>query len=272
MTSSTEKKVADNTDRKKEAQALREIYDSKKSELGLKQTTLAELNGTSAATIFSYLNGKAPLNLEIAFFFAKHLKVDIADFSPRLAQQVENIFTVDIPIFSELPQLDLHLSNKLPATSLKDIPTKKVCAKGYNVCYYHNLDDIKSFDGKNTILSKRSLLLVKRFDQSTELKDKMIVFVVNIDKSDYSIGLKEFYSEIIKRGLEGRPLESLVKDNIIKLDGDNITFQLNKYSISELKVNQNGQLFISDSDGEREITKNDVSGVVVKAEYPDLVL
>ncbi|PHM73664.1 LexA family protein [Xenorhabdus kozodoii] len=82
------------TEQLAEAARLKEIFESKKDQLGITQETLAEEIGKTQGAISHYLNGKNPLNLEMAIFFAKKLKVKIADFSPSLDKQARELISV----------------------------------------------------------------------------------------------------------------------------------------------------------------------------------
>ncbi len=74
-------------DQKADAARLKAIYESKKRELRLTQDSLAAACGwESQGTVSQYLNGKIPLNIEAALKFSRHLKCDISEFSPSLAE------------------------------------------------------------------------------------------------------------------------------------------------------------------------------------------
>ncbi|PHM61142.1 LexA family protein [Xenorhabdus ishibashii] len=73
---------------------LKELFESKKKQLGISQETLAEEIGKTQSAISHYLNGINALNLEIAVYFAQKLEVQIADFSPSLDKQARKLVTV----------------------------------------------------------------------------------------------------------------------------------------------------------------------------------
>jgi phage repressor protein C with HTH and peptisase S24 domain len=54
------------------------------------QEAASELLGFNQSALSQYLNGKIPLNIEAATRFATLIGCAVADFSPSLAQQVEN--------------------------------------------------------------------------------------------------------------------------------------------------------------------------------------
>ena len=77
--------------REKENEALKEIFNKKKKELGLTQAILAEKLDVSQGAVNMYLNSINPLNTPIASRFAELLNVPVSDFSPRLAAEIERM-------------------------------------------------------------------------------------------------------------------------------------------------------------------------------------
>lgn len=77
--------------REKENEALKEIFNNKKKELGLTQAILAEKLDVSQGAVNMYLNSINPLNTQIASRFAELLNVQVSDFSPRLAAEIERM-------------------------------------------------------------------------------------------------------------------------------------------------------------------------------------
>ena len=75
----------------KENAALKEIFNSKKKELGLTQGKLAERFNMTQPAIGHYLNGLNALNPDIAGKFAEALHITVSDFSPRLAAEIERM-------------------------------------------------------------------------------------------------------------------------------------------------------------------------------------
>ncbi|MBA1249882.1 LexA family transcriptional regulator [Pseudomonas luteola] len=82
------KKRALPPDRLAECQAAHELFLKKKGPLKLSQKKLAEMAGMSAPAVNLYFKGLNPLNAKFAAILAKALQVDVADFSPRLAQEI----------------------------------------------------------------------------------------------------------------------------------------------------------------------------------------
>ncbi|MDC9583169.1 S24 family peptidase [Xenorhabdus sp. PR6a] len=77
-----------------DAARLKEIFESRKKQLGISQETLAEEIGKTQSAISHYLNGINALNLEMAAYFAQKLAVQIADFSPALDKQARKLVSV----------------------------------------------------------------------------------------------------------------------------------------------------------------------------------
>lgn len=88
-------RLADN--RVLENDALRAIFNNKKKELSLTQDLLADKLGISQGAIYQYLKGINPLNVQIAAQFAQELKVDIDDFSQRLADEIRKMHSFVTP-------------------------------------------------------------------------------------------------------------------------------------------------------------------------------
>lgn len=78
---------------KAEAKMLREIYQSKRKELGITQERIAceGLGARSQSAVSHYMSGKTPLTIQSASVFARYLEVPIGAFSPRLAKEVERM-------------------------------------------------------------------------------------------------------------------------------------------------------------------------------------
>lgn len=75
-----------------ECAALKAIYNAKKKELKLAQDELGErLGGMSQSAVSHYLNGINALNPTVAAGFARELKVQVSDFSPRLAAEIAQL-------------------------------------------------------------------------------------------------------------------------------------------------------------------------------------
>lgn len=74
-----------------ECAKLKEIFNNKKKELGITQAGLAERFEMTQPAVGHYLNGTNALNAQIASQFAEALQVSIADFSERLAKEIEQL-------------------------------------------------------------------------------------------------------------------------------------------------------------------------------------
>lgn len=68
-----------------ESEAMKRILNEKKKALNLTQRELAARMQVKPSSVFAYLNGKTPLNIKFATFFAEQLQVSIDEFSPRMA-------------------------------------------------------------------------------------------------------------------------------------------------------------------------------------------
>ena len=71
-----------------ESKLLKELWDKHAVD-----TTQAAFGGEYGigvqGAVWQFLNGKTPLSIKAAEAFAKGLKCDVADFSPRLAQEIK---------------------------------------------------------------------------------------------------------------------------------------------------------------------------------------
>lgn len=72
-----------------ECAILKALYVTKRKDLNLTQSDIAEALGISQAAVSHYLNGENPLNTRVAAIFAQKLAVPVQAFSPRLARQIE---------------------------------------------------------------------------------------------------------------------------------------------------------------------------------------
>lgn len=78
-------------DRIEECNALKAIFWAKRRELNLTQDKAAEALGMNQGSFSHYLNGRNALNVEFAAKVARLLGVPVSDFSPRLAQIIEQM-------------------------------------------------------------------------------------------------------------------------------------------------------------------------------------
>lgn len=77
-------------DELEDAKRLKRIWNARKDELNLNQVKAArELGYNSQGAISQYINGKVGLNLQASAKFAKLLRVNVADISPRFAKLIE---------------------------------------------------------------------------------------------------------------------------------------------------------------------------------------
>lgn len=89
-------------DKKDECLRLKELYNSRKSDLGLTQEKLAHALDMNQSSVSHYLNGVNPLNAPVAAAFANLLGIEVADFSERLAEEIAKMATGVTPIRREL--------------------------------------------------------------------------------------------------------------------------------------------------------------------------
>ena len=85
----------------RESDLLKAIYTRKKPELGFTQDKIAaDLGeGVSQGAVSHFMNRRTALNIKAASVFAKHLKVPVEEFSPRLASELKNL--TDTPATAE---------------------------------------------------------------------------------------------------------------------------------------------------------------------------
>jgi len=70
---------------------LRVLFDAAKEREGFSQASFGKKHGLgSQGMVWQYLWGKTPLNVEAAKKFATALKVPVREFSPSLAEAIEN--------------------------------------------------------------------------------------------------------------------------------------------------------------------------------------
>lgn len=79
-------------DQLEDARRLKAIYESKKSSLKLSQEAVADALGVGQSAIASLLNGVNALNASNAAALAKVLKVNVREFSPSLANEIEEMY------------------------------------------------------------------------------------------------------------------------------------------------------------------------------------
>ncbi len=92
-----------------DAERLKRLWDEKRPKSQkpnltarpMSQEEFGELFGIgNQAAVYQYLDGRIPLNPEAAAKFAAGLKVEVQDFSPRLAEHIASLAQVAAPITS----------------------------------------------------------------------------------------------------------------------------------------------------------------------------
>jgi phage repressor protein C with HTH and peptisase S24 domain len=88
----------------RESDLLKAIYARKKPELGFTQDKIAaDLGeGVSQGAVSHFMNRRTALNIKAASVFAKHLKVPIEEFSPRLASEIKSLTDTPAPPGGEI--------------------------------------------------------------------------------------------------------------------------------------------------------------------------
>lgn len=83
----------------RESDLLKAIYTRKKPELGFTQDKIAaDLGeGVSQGAVSHFMNRRTALNIKAASVFAKHLKVPVEEFSPRLASELKSLTDTTTP-------------------------------------------------------------------------------------------------------------------------------------------------------------------------------
>ncbi|HAT1525155.1 TPA: helix-turn-helix domain-containing protein [Morganella morganii] len=79
------------TEQQADADRLKALYESKKKSMGITQQHIADMLDISQGGVGHYLNGRNPLNVQIASVFSNILQVPISEFSPSLAREAELI-------------------------------------------------------------------------------------------------------------------------------------------------------------------------------------
>lgn len=90
------------TEQLEDASRLKALYESKKKTLGITQQQIADMLDISQGGVGHYLNGRNPLNVQIASVFSNLLQVPISEFSPSLAREAEMITSALSPNVSNL--------------------------------------------------------------------------------------------------------------------------------------------------------------------------
>lgn len=100
-------------DQLEDAKRLKAIYESKKSALKLSQESIADALSVGQSAIAALLNGVNALNASNAAALARVLQVNVGEFSPSLAREIEEMYKsvstelvvsndYDYPVFSHV--------------------------------------------------------------------------------------------------------------------------------------------------------------------------
>lgn len=79
------------TEQLEDAKRLKALYESKKKTLGITQQHIADEMNITQSAVGHYLNGRNALNISSAMMFSKVLDVDVEEFSPRLAKELNQM-------------------------------------------------------------------------------------------------------------------------------------------------------------------------------------
>ncbi|MCX9065099.1 helix-turn-helix domain-containing protein [Citrobacter portucalensis] len=79
-----------------DAKRLKAIYEAKKKALGVTQQSIADELDITQGAVGHYLNGRNPLNLQVALVFSRILGVDVREFSPDLARDLNKMTVVRV--------------------------------------------------------------------------------------------------------------------------------------------------------------------------------
>lgn len=79
-----------------DAKRLKAIYEAKKKALGVTQQSIADELDITQGAVGHYLNGRNPLNLQVALVFARLLDVSVEEFSPELARELNKMTVVRV--------------------------------------------------------------------------------------------------------------------------------------------------------------------------------
>ena len=79
------------TEQLEDAKRLKALYESKKKTLGITQQHIADEMNITQSAVGHYLNGRNALNISSAVMFSKILDVEVEEFSPRLAKELNQM-------------------------------------------------------------------------------------------------------------------------------------------------------------------------------------
>lgn len=138
-----------------ESKAMRRIYDNSHRNLGLSQVKLGRLYGIEPPTVSNYLNGKIPLNLEFALFFASQFNVQLEDFSPRLAEKYHGLTNNTSRHLPIIDSTDINAFLKDPFQSNDQLMTYVECSPSsfwYKLANSENKAKKHGFDSPSYLL------------------------------------------------------------------------------------------------------------------------
>lgn len=84
-----------------DAARLRKIWEEQNPPISQQRFAADYFDSATQGTVWQYLNGRIPLNLEAAIKFAKGLKVKVSDISPSLARLLREAPTEDAEVSEE---------------------------------------------------------------------------------------------------------------------------------------------------------------------------
>jgi len=79
------------TEQLEDAKRLKALYESKKKNLGITQQHIADEMNITQSAVGHYLNGRNALNISSAVMFSKVLDVEVEEFSPKLAKELNQM-------------------------------------------------------------------------------------------------------------------------------------------------------------------------------------
>ncbi|OAT46981.1 helix-turn-helix domain-containing protein [Providencia heimbachae] len=111
------------TDEQKfDAARLKALFQAQK---GLTQAVLADdLGFANQSAVSQYLNGRIPLNVEVAIKFADRFGCLVSDFSPSLQSEINKIAKYSLPL-QVLPSATKEAEEQLIISSLNSAPEEK---------------------------------------------------------------------------------------------------------------------------------------------------
>lgn len=75
-------------EQKKDAERLRRLFDRREPKISQLDAAVQWGIGSTQGAVEQYLNGRIPLNLDVAVKFARGMPCSVKDFSPSLSEQL----------------------------------------------------------------------------------------------------------------------------------------------------------------------------------------